>query len=203
METQVATKAEFAAMIRVSPGRVSQLISEGKLGASELQGEGRSAKIKVSEALAALKLRLDMSQMTGNGSGTRLEAPAPKQPDLPEQPQSDADKVEARFKLAKLEQQEAINRRIAEEEKARTGVYVLAADAKAEASKLAGQLLQAFEGGLTDMASALAAEYQLPQRDVVHMMRKQFAEVRAKIAEKLRRQADDQPTQIEIADTQH
>jgi hypothetical protein len=203
METQVATKAEFAAMIRVSPGRVSQLIAEKKLGPLELQGTGRSAKIKVQEALAALKMRLDISQMTGNGSGTRLEAPTPKQPDLPEQPQSDADKVEARFKLAKLEQQEAINRRIAEEEKARTGVYVLAADAKAEASKLAGQLLQAFEGGLTDMASALAAEYQLPQRDVVHMMRKQFSEVRAKIAEKLRRQADDQPTQIEIADTQH
>jgi hypothetical protein len=203
METQVATKAEFAAMIRVSPGRVSQLIAEGKLGALELQGTGRSAKVRVPEALAALKLKLDMSQMTGNGSGTRLNvAPVAAVPKV-DAPQTPEDQIEFRFKQAKLEQQEAINRKIAEEEKARAGVYMLADEARAEAAKLAGQLLQAFEGGLTDMATALAAEYKLPQRDVVHLMRTQFSLVREKITEKLRRDAGAQAKHIDIADTQH
>jgi hypothetical protein len=203
METQVATKAEFAAMIRVSPGRVSQLIAEGKLGSLELQGTGRSAKVRVPEALAALKLKLDMSQMTGNGSGTRLNvAPVAAVPKV-DAPQTPEDQIEFRFKQAKLEQQEAINRKIAEEEKARAGVYMLADEARAEAAKLAGQLLQAFEGGLTDMATALAAEYKLPQRDVVHLMRTQFSLVREKITEKLRRDAGAQTKHIDIADTQH
>jgi hypothetical protein len=197
METQVVTKAEFAAMIGVSAGRVSQLISEGKIGAPEMQGIGRSAKIKVTEALAALKLRLDMSQMTGNGAATRLDL-LPTAP-----PTSDADRVELRYKLAKLEQQESVNRRIAEDEKARAGIYILAVDAKAEAAKMVSQVLQAFEGGLSDMAQALAAEFELPQRDIIHLMHRQFADVRAKIAKKLRGEAEEAPPHIEIADTEH
>lgn len=192
METQVATKAEFAAMIRVSPGRVSQLIAEGKLGAAELQGEGRSAKIKVAEAMAALKLRLDMSQMAGNGSKTRLD-----------QTPSPADHVDARFKMAKLEQQEAINRKIAEEEKARSGIYVLAVEARAEMAKVTAKMLQAFEGGLADMASAIAAQYQLPQRDVVHMMRSQFRDLRAKVSVTMQADGELAPPVIEVADTTH
>jgi hypothetical protein len=204
MEIQVATKAEFAALIRVSPGRVSQLISEGKLGASEMQGVGRSAKIKVPEALAALKLRLDMSQMVGNGSSTRLDVPEIKRVEASTpSPATAADLVEMRFKQAKLEQQEAVNRKIAEEEKYRNGLYMLTTEAKAEQAKLAAQLLQSFEGGLTEMASALAAEYKLPQRDVVHMMRNQFREVRQKIAERLQREAAENAKHIDIADTQH
>jgi hypothetical protein len=203
METQLATKAEFAAMIRVSPGRISQLIAEKKLGPLELQGTGRSAKIKVPEALAALKLKLDMSQMTGNGSSTRLNVQSAVAAPKADVPQTPEDQIEFRFKQAKLEQQEAINRKIAEEEKARAGVYMLADEAKAEMAKLAGQLIQSFEGGLTDMAATLAAEYKLPQRDVVHMMRTQFNTVREKITEKLRREAGAQAKHIDIADTQH
>lgn len=201
MTPQLATKAEFAALINVSPGRISQHIAEGKLGPNELEGTGRSAKIKVPEALAALKLRLDAAQMLGNGLGTKLNVQPAAQ--APSRQQAAEDDLDLQLKQAKLAQQLAINARHEEEAKARAGVYVLAADSKAEMARLAAELMQSFEGGLSDIATALAAQYQLPQRDVVHMVRKQFREVRAKIAERLRDDAKLHPQLTEQDDTQH
>ena len=192
MDAQVVTKSEFATLTKVTPGRVSQWISEGKLGAAELEGEGRSAKIRVPAALAALKLRLDGGQRLGNGLETNLGPVAPVKP--AELPVNDIDQ---RYKQAKLEQQEAVNRKIREEELARAGIYMLAEDAKSEMAKLAGQMLQSVEGGLVDMAQGLAAQYQLPQRDVVHFMRAQFRDVRAKIAAGMNRDAQDAAPTLE------
>lgn len=185
MTPQVATKAEFAALIGVSPGRISQYISAGKLGANELDGEGRAAKVRVPEALAALKLRLDPAQRLGNGIATRLEAVQPSPIPAATAPRPDDDELDRRLKQSKLDQEEAKARRAKEEERARAGIYVLAEDAKAEMAKLVGQLLQAIEGGLVDMASEIAAQHQLPQRDVIHLVRKHFREQRAKIASRI------------------
>jgi hypothetical protein len=158
--------------------------------------------VRVPEALAALKLKLDMSQMTGNGSGTRLNFATAAAVPKTDTTKAQEDPIEMRFKQAKLEQQEAINRKIAEEEKARAGVYMLADEARAEAAKLAGQLLQAFEGGLNEMAAALAAEYKLPQRDVVHTIRAQFALMRERITQKMRSGAAAESKYINAADVQ-
>lgn len=196
MQVETATKAQFAAMIGVSPGRVSQYISEKKLGHAELEGEGRAARVRIKPALQALKIRLDASQMTGNGIETRLAAPAAAPARL-DAPLSSADQMDVQFKQAKLEQQLAVNRKIAEEEKLRAGIYMLADEARAETSKLAAQLLQGFEGGLADIATAIAAQYQLPQRDVVHLVRNQFRELRGKIAERLAHEGKSLPPLIE------
>ena len=196
MQVETATKAQFAAMIGVSPGRVSQYISEKKLGHAELEGEGRAARVRIKPALQALKIRLDASQMTGNGIETRLAAPAAAPARL-DAPLSSADQMDVQFKQAKLEQQLAVNRKIAEEEKLRAGIYMLADEARAETSKLAAQLLQGFEGGLADIATAIAAQYQLPQRDVVHLVRNQFRELRGKIAERLAHEGKTLPPVIE------
>lgn len=196
MQVETATKAQFAAMIGVSPGRVSQYISEKKLGHAELEGEGRAARVRIKPALQALKIRLDASQMTGNGIETRLAAPAAAPARL-DAPLSSADQMDVQFKQAKLEQQLAVNRKIAEEEKLRAGIYMLADEARAETSKLAAQLLQGFEGGLADIATAIAAQYQLPQRDVVHLVRNQFRELRGKIAERLAHEGKSLPPVIE------
>lgn len=199
MQLETATKAQFAAMIGVTPGRVSQYISAGKLGANELEGEGRAAKVRVAPALAALKIRLDASQMTGNGLSTNLNP----QPAITASPAAEpvaSDSLDLQYKQAKLDQQLAINRRQAEEEKARAGVYILAEDARAETARLASKLMQGFEGGLADIATALAARYELPQRDVVHMVRAQFREVRAKIAERLAQEGKAMPRLIEDAE---
>jgi len=199
MENDLATKAEFAALIKVSPGRVSQYIAEGKLGPNELDGQGRSARVRVPAALAALKLRLDPGQMLGNGLGTKLHAaPTEKQKE-----QTVEDALDLQLKQAKLAQQLSINARQQEEAKARAGVYVLAGDAKAQMAQLAGQMMQAFEGGLTDIATAIAAQYKLPARDVIHMARGQYREMRLRMAEKLRTDAKLHPEQMEDTDTEH
>ena len=81
----VVTKGAFAAMMGVSPGRVSQWISEGKLDGDALVGVGQRAGIDVAIAKRQLNARLHLGQMAGNGVGTRLSAdptpsPAPAIP---------------------------------------------------------------------------------------------------------------------------
>ncbi|MVA55958.1 hypothetical protein [Agrobacterium vitis] len=66
------TKGQFAELIGVSPGRVSQYLTEGKISPAALDGVGRNAKINVERAKADLRLTLDVSQRLGNGIDTRL-----------------------------------------------------------------------------------------------------------------------------------
>jgi hypothetical protein len=179
---QVQTKTEFAKTAGVSAGRVSQWIAAGKIGPEELEGTGRQARIRVDAALKRLQLKLDPGQRLGNGLETRL---------------GPADDLDLKLKQAKLAQAEASNAKAAEEAMARRGVYVRAEDAAAEAGRLAGTIMQAFEGGLSDVAAEIAAQYKLPQRDVVHLMRKRFREVRARVSAKLASDAVAVPALIE------
>jgi hypothetical protein len=190
--TQVATKAEFAALVGVTPGRVSQYIAEGKLGPAEMAGTGRFAKIRVEAAMAALKLRLDMGQMTGNGLGTKLQSPMPEA--LP------TDGVDLAFKKARLAAQLATNRKLEEEERSRQGLYVLADEAKAEMTRMAGYLLQSFEGGLADIANSIAADHKLPARDIQHALRSHFRTLRERLAERFEKEGVDLPALIEVED---
>lgn len=70
--SETVSKAEFAELIGVSPGRVSQHIAAGKISGDALVGSGRSSRIRYEIAVAQLRERLDASQMTGNGRQTRL-----------------------------------------------------------------------------------------------------------------------------------
>ena len=69
---EIVTKGEFAVLCKVSPGRVTQWIGDGKISPAALVGEGRSAKIRVAQAQADLKRSLDPNQMSGNGIRTRI-----------------------------------------------------------------------------------------------------------------------------------
>ena len=55
----VVSKGEFARLINVTPGRVSQYIAEGKIFGPALGGEGHSAQIVVEVAREQLRKRLD------------------------------------------------------------------------------------------------------------------------------------------------
>ena len=77
---EIVTKGEFAALCKVSPGRVTQWIAEGKISSAALVGEGRAARIRVLQAQADLKRSLDPAQMTGNGVRTRIPG-GPLQPE--------------------------------------------------------------------------------------------------------------------------
>ena len=65
---EVVSKGQFAALRNVSPSRVSQWISEGKIKPDALVGEGRNAKINVAVATRQLRDSLDIGQLRRNAS---------------------------------------------------------------------------------------------------------------------------------------
>jgi hypothetical protein len=196
------SKGEFAALIGVTPGRVSQYIAAGQIKASSLVGSGRNAKVDVEKAKADLRLTLDISQRLGNGIDTNLgsDDPADRQATAIQQsssPPIQISGVEHDIKQAKLEQLRRINRNGAIAEAKDRGQLIETELARAEMARVAASMLQVFEGGLTDIASAITAEFKIPQRDLLHLMRKQFRIIRERGAQQMRSHAVSLPDTVE------
>lgn len=199
----VVTKGRFAELKNVTPGRVSQWIAEGKIGPDALDGEGRSARIKVAVANAQLRRTLDPIQLAANGLDTRLGAVSPPPDAAPAssaRPDGPAvDPVEEQIKRARLESLQAQNRKLAEEEAARSGRYVDAEQAAQQMGRIAGSMLTVFEGSLTELATALAAKFKVPQRDALHLLRAEFRVIRERAAASMAQAAAAMPALIEAA----
>ncbi len=175
----VVSKGELARLLRVTPGRVSQWLAEGKIHGPAIVGLGRNARIDLEAAKSQLRLSLDVGQRFGNGAETDLRpgiAAAPAPAPL-------ADPVEDRLRREKLREIEFRNRAAAEQELARRGAYVRADQSKAAMGSALREMLTVFEGALTDLASAIAARFEIPQRDVLHLMKTEFRPVRQRAAE--------------------
>ena len=177
---QTLTKGEFAAEIGVSPGRVSQLIGEGKIFGDALVGEGRLARINVRVAREQLQATTDPAQRLGaNGKvnlGSASAAAVPEQDFgelVPARRNFDAEYAEERLRQIRF-----ANRKADEAERARRGLYVLATDAKQDMAKVAVRMLNIFEGALPDVASAMAGKFGVPQRDALHLLRGEFRRLR-------------------------
>ena len=203
----IVRKSEFAALCNVSPGRVTQWITEGKIRGAALVGSGRSAQIDFSVAQAQLRETLDVDMRFGmNGLNTRLDAsPPPPKPRRPERegepdqltlPLSDAT-VEAQIKAEKLRHAQLMTSRLEEEDRARRGVYIEAIAARAEMMRLAADLLKSFEGALPDFAAALASKFETPSRDVLHLLRGEFRRVRERLAKAHALDAGNEPKTYE------
>lgn len=203
------SKGEFAAILGVSPGRVSQYIAAGQIFGEAIIGEGRYARIDVELAKAQLREVLDIGQRFGNGLDTRLDANvepvADDQVDDDDDDDGDlrprravtrtiaVDPVERQIKAAKLQGLQYTLREKAEAELARRGTYVRADEVAAAMSKIAGSMLNVFEGGLADIASAISARFEVPQRDVLHLLRTEFVNLRRKGAATARKAAEAMP----------
>jgi hypothetical protein len=202
---EAVSKGEFAALIGVSPGRVSQYLTEGKITAAALVGQGRNAKINVERAKADLRLTLDVSQRLGNGSETNIEA-GPAAAGVasmagPTTYDGDAPRgTDHEIKLQKLEQLRRANRNAAVAEAKDAGLLIETVASKAEMGRVASAMLDVFEGGINDMAMAVAAKFELPQRDVKHLLRGVFRQIRDTAAKQMREKAIALPevTQIVI-----
>ena len=213
VEPGIVSKSEFARLCNVVPGRVTQWISEKKIYGDAIVGEGRFAQIRVSTARTQLKRQLDIGQRLGNGLSTTLDGPpaaatqieapldsgaevlpfqrpAPPQ-DLPRDP------IEEQIKRERLETARRTNRKMAEEEAARNGRYVLADDARREIGKSIAQVLTSTEGWNSELASKISAKFALPQRDVLHLIRGEFHNFRASLSAAMRQQAEALPEMIE------
>ncbi len=178
----VVSKGRFAEIINVSPGRVSQMISEGKIPPAALVGEGRGAKILVADAIAGIRAKTDIGQRFGNGISTKLDLSPTQMVAAAANALPLADPLEEQIKRERLRALEFSNRRHAEDELARRGAYTDTTEARAAMVGIATSVLQTFEGGLADLANAISAEFKVPQRDVLHLMRREFVAVRAKAA---------------------
>ncbi|WP_421358144.1 hypothetical protein [Agrobacterium rosae] len=193
------SKSEFAALINVSPGRVSQFISAGQISSAAIIGSGQRAKIDVERAKSDLRLTLDVSQRLGNGFDTRIDPSGEatvatnngQQNTLPIPPVLSG--VDHEIKQQKLEQIRRANRNGAIADAQARGQLIETEQSRAEMTRVAASLLQVFEGGLTDLASAVAAEFKVPQRDVLHLLRKQFRQIRATSARQMLTMSIDMP----------
>lgn len=200
----ILTKGEAAAELNVSPGRISQYISEGKIYGAAIVGEGRSARINVTVARQQLRAGIDIGQRLGNGINTRLADPVEDVPPASDESSASqrvqyrpaADPIEEAIKSERLRGIQFANRQKAEEELARRGTYTRASDVAAAMATLAGGMMNAFEGGLADFATAIAGRFELSQRDVLHVLRTEFVSVRQKAADGARRKGADMPAVV-------
>lgn len=214
-DPDVISKAEFARRRGVSPGRVSQWISEKKIFGDAIVGEGRNAKIRESIACQQLRRALDPMQMTANGLGTRLDAQQPAAAVLPFERSSLAEgpalptidpspddrpdnSIEAQLKRQRLEQMERDNRKGQREEALAAGKLTDGALASQAAAREAARLITDFEGYLSGFATSISAEFKLSQRDVLHLLRAEFRKFRAEAADRARATATALPALVEF-----
>ena len=109
-------------------------------------------------------------------------ADRPNLPMPPAREGEDPETVEARLKAQKLEQNEILTRKLRTEERARDGVYMDTAGARGTMGRIASEMMKIFEGALPDMASALAAKFQISQRESLHQLRADFRAIREQLA---------------------
>lgn len=197
----ILPKGKFAELINVSAGRVSQYITERKIYGEAIVGNGRSAKINVPIAQQQLRKTLDVAQSLGNGLDTDLGSIVQSAPGSTESRSAEdlpaTSSVEDQIRAEKLKTEQLRVRRLEEDEALRQGRYVLANDARAEQTRQAGLMLKVFEGGLADMATGIAAEFKLPQRDVLHCLKASYRQVRNRAAKDFEKAAAELPANVE------
>jgi hypothetical protein len=211
------SQADFARHMGVTRAAVSQWKKKDILRADAFTQPEKKGKVVVAVAVEQVRRNRDIGQALGNGIGTRTSTDAETadeqpeevsteevQPDLPvddaapvqTEPTAAApvkpkvDTVEDQLKRAKLEQQLRTNRIQASEEALRQGMLVAADDAREQMTRVASMMLQIFEGSLPDLGAAISAQFDIPQRDVLHLLRAEFKKVRATAAMKERARAD-------------
>jgi hypothetical protein len=97
---------------------------------------------------------------------------------------------------ARLEEQLRKNRIGASEEALRQGMLMSADDAREQMTRVAGMMMQIFEGALTDFAAALASQFDVPQRDALHLLKNEFRNVRKTATMKQRALAEQTPKEV-------
>lgn len=198
---EVISKSEFAARIKVTPGRISQYISAGIIGPDALVGEGRLARVDVAKALRQIGMRRHVGQSLGNGLGTRLALEPDDDDPSPEMSGPDNARkkdVAELIQLERLEQERRKNRQQAIDEAAANGNLVTAEALEREVGKATQAVVSAFNGMAPDLANAISAKFELSQRDVLHLVRQVMNDRRKMIAAAAREEAEALPETEEI-----
>ena len=154
------------------------------------QSLGNGIETRTSAEAQAEQLPLAQREPEPEPLQTQAElTPAHSVDVVPEQlPESSSpphkDSVEDQLKRAKLQAQQFQNRRLAEDEALRRGILMSSDDAREQMTRIAGMMMQIFEGALPEIATAIAGKFQVPHRDVLHLIRTEFTKVRKTAAMK-------------------
>lgn len=189
---EIVSKSRFAELCNVSPGRVSQWITEGKLSGAALVGSGRGAQIDVEVGKAQVKASRNADQAhSGNGLATNLESTRGDSPQIPLAVSLNDQIGEQRLELLKRQ-----NREKETEEIVRLGRLVEADDARRHAGQEVSRAINRFEGALPEFANAIAAKFKVPARDVLHELKSRWRTVRAAGAVEARERAEPMPERV-------
>jgi hypothetical protein len=187
MREQIVSKRQFAVLAGVTPSCVSQWIARQKLSGDALVGRGCRARIRVDIAREQLRQTVDVDQRLGK---TPWEA-------MPEPPGETGDTIEDRIKAQRLEQLALANAAAREEAAARSGRYVLAADARRDMGRVASRLMTIFESSLTEMANAIIAAPPATPREAARLLREAWRQIRERQAKAIGAEAEPLPTLVE------
>jgi hypothetical protein len=192
------TKGEFARRRNVTPGRVSQWIASGQIPKEAIKGEGRNALIDEVVALAHLTVTLNIDQRHANGLATNLDLPpaAAPAPGAPIAAPVLIDTVERQIARQRLEQLERSNREAVRNEAVANGQLCDAQDARREVGRELQRMMNRVEGSFTELAAAIAGEFKLPQRDVLHLLKLKWREIRTAAALEARERAEPLPETV-------
>ncbi len=205
------SKAEFAALISVSAGRVSQYLSAGQIHGRAIEGEGRFARIRPEIAIGQLGLTIDPSQGYG-ANGKAPTASCKKQADFPRaerrasaaelplrSPATEEEEEDLAEQLARerLQQQRYKTAQMERQEKAEAGIYTRTEDVRREIGRASSEAFKVMEQGLPDLATAVAEAFNFPQRDIQKALTRKWREIRVKAAAAFRDSRDAAPEMIE------
>lgn len=140
-QAHTVTKGEFARMVGRAPSAISNWIADGKLSGAALDGEGRSARVVVSEAMRQLGTKLDARQQMAQaqpvetGQGFVRAAPG----------RGAVGDAQERLAEAKAEREELALIRERADAKARDGHWLPTDQARAEFAAVLHQAIRTTE----------------------------------------------------------
>lgn len=177
---------ELADMLRLSKGRISQLVSEGKLDGC-FTGDGRQRRFDPEAVAKLLGKRLDPGQSLGNGATTKRalaelaaggqpaasaagDAPPPSSPAAPFRPTEPESEYEAARTAKVLAEARRAQRMNAEAE----GTFVLADEVARQVRRQIGQELAEVTTFIRDAARIVADRHQIDFKAVRQIMLDQW-----------------------------
>ena len=155
------TTTALAERLGVTKGRISQLVSSGKLDGC-YSGAGRNRRFDLGKSAEALNHKLDPGQMLGNGAGTKRKLADLTDGDDREQDQGRqgrdtlSPRDPDRYELARTQKVEEEARRLRRQNAESDGSMVLASAVRQEVVRQVGQEVAQFENVLRDGARAIA-----------------------------------------------
>lgn len=198
--------SDLAKALGVSPGRVSQYVTEGKLrSGKEFRGELHARRYDLAACAVALGKRLDVAQALGNGRDTmhaigQIVGGAVIDPDEPDADGIADQGVKRRYDAARTMEKEEKARRARLENEAEHGTMLIAAEVEVQMAAQLAQEIAQVENVLTRGAEVVASKLGVDFVEVRGLLREVWRDHRTRRANAAAERASAaQPSEAEKA----